>query len=165
MKIVYATLYYLESDNKILMLEKGIREDDPNSRLFTQPGGKIDEGETPLQAVCRESRQETGLDLIDAIQVGTVLFDNSERTFSDMPATKHFFVHVFKTTKYSGKLNQGTEEGKPVWIDKSKLENLVRHEGDILLDNFVKSGRNFAGVIYHVGTKLNLKKSSVSYLD
>jgi ADP-ribose pyrophosphatase YjhB (NUDIX family) len=164
MEIIKATLAYLESEGKILMLEKGVRTNDPNSTKFTQPGGKINPGETPMQAIEREFPEETGLELLDPVYVGTVLFDNSERLFSGMPAKKHFLVHVFRARKYRGEL-RGTSEGTPTWVEKIKLAGLNRHEGDTLLDNFVDSGRKFSAVIYHIGTKVSHEKSYVTYFD
>lgn len=34
-----------------------------NSEVFSLPGGKVDEGETPFEAACRETREETGLEV------------------------------------------------------------------------------------------------------
>lgn len=166
MKLVEAVLYYLEDNENILMLEKGKRDGDPNSTKYTQPGGKVNPGETPLQAVRRESPEETGLELMDPVYAGEVLFDNTERTFSDMPATKHFRVHIFRATKYyRGNLKENTPEGKPSWIKKSDLERLTRHEGDKLVDEWVRDGRKFIGVIYHIGTILNKERSRVTFYD
>lgn len=166
MEIVKATLVYLVSDGKTLMLQKEKRIGDPNSRKFTQPGGKIELElkETPIQAACRETFQETGITLINPTYTGTVLFDNTERAFSDMPATKHFLVHCFRASEYSGTLT-GTKEGTPIWVENNKLKELNRHEGDCLIDSIMADGRKFSAVIYHVGTKLCQEKTYVTYFD
>lgn len=43
------------------------RKDDPTA--FGLPGGKIEPGESPLEAVIREVKEETGLDFINVVGI------------------------------------------------------------------------------------------------
>ena len=52
------TALLINDDGKILCVS---RRDDYNAMGL--PGGKVDEGETPEQAIVREVKEETGLDL------------------------------------------------------------------------------------------------------
>lgn len=78
-------------------------------------GGKIDLGETPVDGVIREVREETGLQLKkDSIwyagALNVVLRDGS------MPS----LVHLFSCGDFEGKLKEG-EEGHLKWYNLSKL--------------------------------------------
>ncbi|GBR08170.1 NUDIX hydrolase [Acetobacter oeni] len=62
-----ATALIRDADGKILLVRKR------GTRAFMQPGGKIDPGETPLQALLRELQEEIALHLkpADLVDLGT----------------------------------------------------------------------------------------------
>ncbi|MCL4355396.1 MAG: NUDIX hydrolase [Nitrososphaerota archaeon] len=47
-------------DGRLLVVK---RAQAPNRGLWAFPGGKVEEGETPMQAAVRETREEVGLDV------------------------------------------------------------------------------------------------------
>src|SRR5688572_14172068 len=51
-------------DEKILLAER-IAEGKPGYGLYAMPGGTVEEGEYPKDAVIREVREETGLEVIN----------------------------------------------------------------------------------------------------
>ncbi len=163
--IKYATLCYLQVNGKTLGIKKGTRKNDVNSESTVPPGGKIEEGETPLECVKREILQESGLELINPEYIGTVLFDNTEREFKDIKNPPNFVVYVFRATEYTGELHNGTEEGRPIWLEDSELEKLAQHEGDKLVQEAVNSGKKFFVKVYHVGKKLDLERSQITYFN
>jgi len=165
MEVKRAVLCYVHNQNRWLMMQKGARENDPNSGKYTSPGGKIEPGETPEQTVVREIEEETGLVITNPELRGTVLFDNSERFFNGKKAEKHFFVHIFYTESFSGQLTTGEITEIPVWIPDSKIEEIAQHEGDKILLDAVKTGRKFSALIYQIGEKYCSEKSHISYLD
>lgn len=57
-------LFYQREDGKILAVS---RKD--NHALFGLPGGKVDDGETELEALVREVKEETGLDVPSDVKV------------------------------------------------------------------------------------------------
>ena len=75
------------------------------------PGGKIESGETPEQAVIRELQEEVGIEAISL-----VLLDTLEHRFPDRIITLHFFmVEDWKGEPYG-------KEGQPKrWISQSQL--------------------------------------------
>src|ERR1700722_4677204 len=64
--------------------------DGPQGKFFALPGGTIEEGETPEQAMKREMFEETGLYVDTAVHVGTVRSPEDGRTL----------VHVFIGTQW-----------------------------------------------------------------
>lgn len=60
------TIAFCIADNKVLMVK---RAKPPNQGLWNGIGGKIEEGETPLQAVSREIMEEAELDINTASAV------------------------------------------------------------------------------------------------
>ncbi len=61
-----------DDDGRLLVVRRG-RE--PGRGLWSVPGGRVEPGESDVQAVEREVREETGLHVTVGIRVGTVLRD------------------------------------------------------------------------------------------
>lgn len=79
-----------------------------NHQLFGLPGGKVDDGETTLEAMVREVWEETGLQVKEAIP----LFFREEEAF---------LAVVYLVTRWSGEI--ATEEsGKVEWVDFATLK-------------------------------------------
>jgi 8-oxo-dGTP pyrophosphatase MutT (NUDIX family) len=85
----YGVMSYLLVDEKVLMIRKIKRQNDPNSELFTLLGGKLKGFERGLnlsgrlESAVRETKEETGLILISPRLRGVILFNNSGRIFDD----------------------------------------------------------------------------------
>ena len=56
-----STACYLKKDNKVLMIKFAKKW----GHVYAPPGGKFEEGETPLDCIIREFYEETGLTLIN----------------------------------------------------------------------------------------------------
>src|SRR5262249_25568880 len=70
---------YIEYKGKILLLHR--QENKTQGNRWGIPGGKVDKGEMPLQAVIREIKEETGYDISGQIieNLGTVYVEHDER--------------------------------------------------------------------------------------
>jgi mutator protein MutT len=79
---------FIEHDNRILLLHRQERKSQGN--LWGIPGGKIDKGETPLEAVVREIKEETGFEFSkEQIEnLGAVYIEYNEKD--------HFVYHMFR---------------------------------------------------------------------
>jgi ADP-ribose pyrophosphatase YjhB (NUDIX family) len=151
------------------MIKKGIREDDPNSCYFTLPGGKLESEEKGLKSVegriisaKRETKSETGIDLKHLILIGTILFNNQDRTFKNWKNPEDFLVYIFKANSGSGRLKEN-DGGIPYWKSISELKNLPQNPGDKLMYSWIKTGKKFFGVIKHNGNEIDYDGTWVDF--
>ena len=90
-----------------------------NKGCINFPGGKKEPNETMEECVCRETLEETGLIIKNPQKVGYVEFP-----------TMNFYVHVYKSTEYSGKLKDDSEENDVFWQDGDKIPYEEMREAD-----------------------------------
>jgi len=165
----YGTMSYLLVDEKVLMIKKFERENDPNSGFYTLPGGNLESDEKGgnllgrLESVIRETKEETGITLINSKLCGTILFDNSERVFSNWKNPNDFFVCFFSSKYYTGELKKQSKEGIPLWVPETEMFSLPQNDGDKKVYQWLKSPRFFSGVIYHRGIDLDEEKTFVDF--
>lgn len=168
--MLYGTMSYVRVKGQILMKKKGIRKNDPNSGYYTLPGGKLEPFEIGLSktdgrllSIIRETKEETGLKLVNPKLRGTVLFDNSERKFDNWKNPDNFLVYIFGANSYYGELKGEDEEGIPLWVDEKNILSLPKNPGDMKMYEWLKDSRYFAGVIKCKGKELLENESSVDY--
>ena len=103
-------LCMIESGEKIL-LQNRIKKD---WRGYALPGGHVEQGESFVDAVIREMREETGLTVADPRLVGVKQFpiDNGR-----------YVVLLFKATEWTGNVIS-SEEGQMEWIEYSYLSKV-----------------------------------------
>lgn len=82
--------------------------------LFEFPGGKLEPGETPLEALRRELREELGIRLTGASPLITLRHDYPDRRVR---------LHVFRVERYEGE-PLGLQ-GQPIhWVPRGELASL-----------------------------------------
>lgn len=120
---VVGTMFF--KDNKILI-------DKPRKRkTYQMIGGKVEEGETPLDAAIRECHEELGTKAIFNENNFELIMDFDEIATSDPNLKIHFYVYQYKGT-LEGILETSEEIEKFLWYESSMgqemLSNTLRNE-------------------------------------
>jgi len=104
-----AVLCFVCSGSKVLLIEKkrGLGQGKINA-----PGGRIEPGETPVQAAIRETREEVGITPAIPRQMAVIDFQ-----FTDGYALR---CHVFVSCKHEGSAHE-TPEAIPFWCEQSQI--------------------------------------------
>lgn len=134
------TLCYIERDGQYLMLHRTKKAGDANRDKWLGIGGHIEPGETPMQCVLREAKEETGLSLEDCVYRGVVRFRSDVWPDEDM--------HLFTATRFSGDMIE-CDEGELAWIDKARLLSLTLWEGDRVFLKLLDGGAPFFDLTLH----------------
>ena len=98
------------------------RRNDPAWPGLTFPGGHVEPGESFVDSVIREVKEETGLTIEHPHLCGI-------KQFLTRDGSSRYIIFLFKTDRFSGEL-RSSEEGEVFWIDR---KDLVHHR---LADSF-----------------------------
>lgn len=125
------TLCYIERGHQYLMLHRTRKQNDMNRDKWLGIGGHIEPGETPMDCILRETREETGLELHDCRARGVVHFRSDQYSDEEM--------FLFTATRFTGELI-ACDEGELEWIDKDRLYALTLWEGDRIFLRLLAEG-------------------------
>ena len=121
--MINTTLCYISDGDKVLMLHRVRKKNDINEGKWIGVGGKFEEGESPVDCLLREVREETGLTLLSYRFRGIVTF------ISDDSPTE--YMHLYTSDSFSGELTS-CAEGLLEWIPRGEIKDLSLWEGDRL---------------------------------
>ena len=120
-KVRNAVRVFVVVNNKVLC----IRYKEENIGYIDIPGGKIEEGETGVEAAIREVKEETGIEVCNLEEVGNVVIEYPDRIYN---------MEVFVTSYYRGNV-RNNEENDAFFLDiKDLLKEKKRYAITYLLD-------------------------------
>lgn len=105
--------------NKVLIQEK------VGTKGLVFPGGHVEEGESLLESVVREMKEETGLTIENPKVCGFKDWIQEDGT--------RYIVLLYKTDKFTGEL-KSSDEGRVFWIDRAEINsvNLIWNMKELL---------------------------------
>ena len=105
--------------NKVLVQEK------VGTKGLVFPGGHVEEGESLLESVVREMKEETGLTIENPKICGFKDWIQEDGT--------RYIVLLYKTDKFTGEL-KSSDEGRVFWIDRADIDsaNLIWNMKELL---------------------------------
>jgi len=105
--------------NKVLVQEK------VGTKGLVFPGGHVEEGESLLESVVREMKEETGLTIENPKVCGFKDWIQEDGT--------RYIVLLYKTHKFTGEL-KSSDEGRVFWIDRADIDrvNLIWNMKELL---------------------------------
>ena len=115
------TLCYLIKDGQYLMLHRTKKEQDINAGKYIGVGGHVEEGESPVDCIKREIKEETGLTVNTLKTRGYITFVMGDET-------EH--AVLFTSDDFEGQLTENCDEGVLTWVDIDKVMDLNLWEGD-----------------------------------
>ncbi len=144
-----ATLVFLIRGNEVLlaMKKRGF-----GVGFWNGVGGKIQEGETPVQAAQREAKEEIGVDLVLEEPLGVIHFHNS--------SAGDWTVSVFRASDFSGEPAE-TEEMRPCWYPVSAVPYQAMHSGDEHWMPHVLAGKAFHADMWFDADHQNVRNEVV----
>ena len=108
---VELTVLCLIEDEIKILLQNRVKKD---WQGYALPGGHVEPGESFVDAVIREMKEETGLTVIDPRLAGVKQFPIENGRYIDL---------LFKATRWSGDLIS-SDEGQMEWIEYDNLTNI-----------------------------------------
>lgn len=119
-------------EGKILLEQ---RKNEPGKGKWSIPGGKVELGETPEQAVIRETKEETGLVVGNPVLIDVV----SQVTLDENGKVKYHFVIIdYFVRLKSGKLEAASDAASLEWVTFGEVENkdLTASFRNFFLENY-----------------------------
>lgn len=113
----------VKKEGQVLLLQK------PSRGWWVAPGGKMERGESIKEAVCREYREETGLQIQNPEIKGvfTIVIKEVDQIIDE------WMLFTFVTKDIDGEMLTESPEGLLQWQDEAIITKLPMAPGDIFI--------------------------------
>jgi len=144
--MINTSLCYIKYEDKILMLHRNKKKEDPNEGKWIGIGGKFNENESPEECMLREVKEETGIELSSWQYRGIVTFVSDK--------WEGEYMHLFTGDVPFDEVSC-CNEGELKWIDEDKILSLNLWEGDKVFLNLLQKNEPFFSLkLIYEGDKL-----------
>ena len=130
----------VKKNEQVLLLQK------PSRGWWVAPGGKMESGESIKEAVTREFREETGLNIQNPEIKGvfTIVIKKDNRVIDE------WMMFTFLATEVTGEMLTVSPEGKLQWQQLNDVQNLPMAPGDVFIFNHIlHSSETIYGTFYY----------------
>jgi 8-oxo-dGTP diphosphatase len=107
-----------DDEGRLLLIKRG---HEPGAGLWSLPGGRIEPGETDAEALVREMREETGLEVEPGRLIGAV---RRPAQYGDVLDVRDYAASVI-----GGTLTPGDDAADARWVDVAELNSLAITDG------------------------------------
>jgi ADP-ribose pyrophosphatase YjhB (NUDIX family) len=118
--VVAVSAFVQDEHGRLLMIRR------TDNDLYSIPGGAQDVGETIGQAVIREVKEETGIDIEPTDIIGVYSDPKHVVAYSDGEVRQQFSI-CFRAQPRGGKLQTSNESSEVHWVDREHLQALNIH--------------------------------------
>lgn len=125
-----ATVCYLKKEDKVLLIKFSKKW----GQVYAPPGGKFEIGETPLDCIMREFKEETGLTLIHPKLQGISYWHDSYEGI----------IFVYTAESFEGELH-ASSEGNLEWIKEEDLLSIKQFEQNEKFTPYLFKDKLFEG--------------------
>ncbi len=113
----------IDADNRVLISQRP--EGKQLAGLWEFPGGKLDPGETPEQALVRECREELGIEVCETCLAPLTFASHSYEDF-------HILMPLYICRNWEGEI--APQEGQQIaWVRANRLQHYPMPPADIPL--------------------------------
>lgn len=138
-----ASMVILKHATKYLLLK---RAKEPNQGMYLPVGGKLEPYETPLACAIRETKEETGIDIVNPRFCGTLI--------ESSPTQYNWMCYIY-IAEIEDILPPPCNEGVLEWIEEKDLLTVPTPPTDLHIYDYVKNGKHFAfSAEYDAGLKM-----------
>src|SRR6516225_4183433 len=117
---ILVTLGYILSPDgqRVLLIHRNTRPEDPHFGKYNGLGGKLDPGEDVVACLRREVREESGLECEELLLRGTVSWPGFGKHGED------WFGFIFRVDRFHGEPFTENADGALEWVDLDRLSEL-----------------------------------------
>ncbi|MFW9779211.1 MAG: NUDIX domain-containing protein [Candidatus Heimdallarchaeota archaeon] len=153
-----ATLAYIVNGQEVLLLFRNKKPNDFHQNRYIGIGGRLEAGETPLECVLREIREETGYTFSarDIQFRGYIYFDeiNRNKESEDLPPF-NWLVFLY-SARVKKKMVIENPEGDLHWIPFEKIPYQQMWEGDrIFTPKLLETDHVYEAKFIYEGEKIH----------